>query len=170
MPRSPVADIESPDRRSDVAAACRQGSGWHNSGPMTSRHTAPQDTERRASGMRVRAAVMVLAAATALGTSTTEAAASASARAATDWDAIARCESGGNWKANTGNGHYGGLQFAQSSWVAAAGSSTRRGPTSRRARSRSRWRSASPGSRACPRGRARTRALALRSAMNSRDA
>ncbi|MEV5399387.1 transglycosylase family protein [Streptomyces cellulosae] len=88
---------------------------------MTSRHTAPQDTERRASGIRVRAAVMVLAAATALGTSTTEAAASASARAATDWDAIARCESGGNWKANTGNGHYGGLQFAQSSWVAAGG-------------------------------------------------
>lgn len=71
--------------------------------------------------MRVRAAVMVLAAATALGTSTTEAAASASARAATDWDAIARCESGGNWKANTGNGHYGGLQFAQSSWVAVSG-------------------------------------------------
>ncbi|GAA4310893.1 resuscitation-promoting factor protein RpfE [Streptomyces venetus] len=39
----------------------------------------------------------------------------------TDWDAIAACESGGNWKANTGNGHYGGLQFKQSSWVAAGG-------------------------------------------------
>ncbi|MFD3471075.1 transglycosylase family protein [Streptomyces sp. NPDC058682] len=38
-----------------------------------------------------------------------------------DWDAIARCESGGNWRANTGNGHYGGLQFTQSSWTAAGG-------------------------------------------------
>nr|WSX48428.1 transglycosylase family protein [Streptomyces sp. NBC_00974] len=37
------------------------------------------------------------------------------------WDAIARCESGGNWRANTGNGHYGGLQFTQSSWEAAGG-------------------------------------------------
>ncbi|MFD7136503.1 transglycosylase family protein [Streptomyces sp. NPDC059894] len=49
------------------------------------------------------------------------------ARAATaapadaDWNAIARCESGGDWHANTGNGHYGGLQFTQSSWVAAGG-------------------------------------------------
>ncbi|MFF9869421.1 transglycosylase family protein [Streptomyces sp. NPDC013953] len=38
-----------------------------------------------------------------------------------DWDAIASCESSGNWKANTGNGHYGGLQFTQSSWEAAGG-------------------------------------------------
>ncbi|MFG2483987.1 MULTISPECIES: transglycosylase family protein [Streptomyces] len=38
-----------------------------------------------------------------------------------DWDAIARCESGGNWRANTGNGHYGGLQFTRSSWNAAGG-------------------------------------------------
>ncbi|MFH9856261.1 transglycosylase family protein [Streptomyces althioticus] len=88
---------------------------------MTSRHTAPQVTERRAYGTRVRAALVVLAAATALGTTATEAAASASAHPGTDWDAIARCESGGNWKANTGNGHYGGLQFSQSSWVAAGG-------------------------------------------------
>ncbi|WP_324290426.1 transglycosylase family protein [Streptomyces sp. H27-H1] len=38
-----------------------------------------------------------------------------------DWNAIARCESSGNWQANTGNGHYGGLQFTQSSWKAAGG-------------------------------------------------
>ncbi|MFF8833329.1 transglycosylase family protein [Streptomyces sp. NPDC015131] len=38
-----------------------------------------------------------------------------------DWDAIAACESGGDWDANTGNGHYGGLQFKQSSWEAAGG-------------------------------------------------
>ncbi|MBW5483201.1 transglycosylase family protein [Streptomyces bambusae] len=38
-----------------------------------------------------------------------------------DWDAIAQCESSGRWHANTGNGHYGGLQFTQSSWRAAGG-------------------------------------------------
>nr|WP_079154005.1 transglycosylase family protein [Streptomyces subrutilus] len=38
-----------------------------------------------------------------------------------DWDAIAQCESGGDWRANTGNGHYGGLQFSRSSWKAAGG-------------------------------------------------
>ncbi|GGX73013.1 hypothetical protein GCM10010358_29220 [Streptomyces minutiscleroticus] len=38
-----------------------------------------------------------------------------------DWDAIAQCESSGDWNANTGNGHYGGLQFKQSSWEAAGG-------------------------------------------------
>jgi resuscitation-promoting factor RpfC len=33
-----------------------------------------------------------------------------------NWDAVAQCESGGNWSANTGNGLYGGLQFKQSTW------------------------------------------------------
>lgn len=38
------------------------------------------------------------------------------------WDQIARCESGGNWAINTGNGYYGGLQFSLSSWKAVGGS------------------------------------------------
>jgi hypothetical protein len=33
-----------------------------------------------------------------------------------DWDAVAQCESGNDWSANTGNGFYGGLQFKQSTW------------------------------------------------------
>ena len=33
-----------------------------------------------------------------------------------NWDAIAQCESGGNWSINSGNGHYGGLQFKQATW------------------------------------------------------
>jgi uncharacterized protein YabE (DUF348 family) len=37
------------------------------------------------------------------------------------WDRIAQCESGGNWHINTGNGYYGGLQFATSSWLANGG-------------------------------------------------
>jgi Transglycosylase-like domain len=38
-----------------------------------------------------------------------------------DWDAVARCESGGNWSINTGNGFYGGLQFTSSTWSAFGG-------------------------------------------------
>ena len=38
------------------------------------------------------------------------------------WDAIAACESGGNWAANTGNGYYGGLQFNLGTWRAYGGS------------------------------------------------
>jgi hypothetical protein len=34
-----------------------------------------------------------------------------------NWDAIAQCESGGNWQANTGNGEYGGLQFKPGTWA-----------------------------------------------------
>jgi resuscitation-promoting factor RpfE len=33
-----------------------------------------------------------------------------------NWDAIAQCESGGNWAINTGNGFHGGLQFTPSTW------------------------------------------------------
>ncbi len=46
----------------------------------------------------------------------------ASAQADTvDWDAIAQCESGGNWSTNTGNGAYGGLQFKPATWAANGG-------------------------------------------------
>ena len=38
-----------------------------------------------------------------------------------DWDAIAQCESGGNWSTNTGNGFYGGLQFKPSTWASHGG-------------------------------------------------
>ena len=37
------------------------------------------------------------------------------------WDAIAQCESGGDWSINTGNGYSGGLQFAQGTWLGHGG-------------------------------------------------
>ncbi len=46
------------------------------------------------------------------------------ANAATDgatWDALAQCESGGNWATNTGNGYSGGLQFSAGTWAAYGG-------------------------------------------------
>jgi hypothetical protein len=39
-----------------------------------------------------------------------------------NWDAVAACESGGNWAINTGNGYYGGLQFTPGTWHANGGS------------------------------------------------
>ncbi|CAN5804720.1 MAG: transglycosylase family protein [Geodermatophilaceae bacterium] len=38
-----------------------------------------------------------------------------------NWDALAGCESGGNWSINTGNGYYGGLQFDKGTWDAYGG-------------------------------------------------
>ncbi|MCX4585414.1 transglycosylase family protein [Streptomyces sp. NBC_01481] len=37
------------------------------------------------------------------------------------WEKVAACESTNNWKINTGNGYYGGLQFTQSTWEAYGG-------------------------------------------------
>lgn len=41
---------------------------------------------------------------------------SAEAASTATWDRLAQCESSGNWSINTGNGYYGGLQFAQGTW------------------------------------------------------
>lgn len=45
----------------------------------------------------------------------------APADAATVWDRVAQCESGGRWHINTGNGYYGGLQFSAATWRAYGG-------------------------------------------------
>jgi len=37
------------------------------------------------------------------------------------WDAVAQCESGGDWDINTGNGFYGGLQFWHPTWKSFGG-------------------------------------------------
>ncbi|MEU6564159.1 transglycosylase family protein [Nocardia nova] len=37
------------------------------------------------------------------------------------WDALAKCESGGNWGVNTGNGYFGGVQFDQNTWARQGG-------------------------------------------------
>ena len=51
----------------------------------------------------------------ALGTGT------ANADSGVNWDAVAACESGGNWATATGNGYYGGLQFTMGTWHANGG-------------------------------------------------
>ncbi len=37
------------------------------------------------------------------------------------WDALAQCESSGNWATNTGNGLYGGLQLDRGAWLSNGG-------------------------------------------------
>jgi hypothetical protein len=46
----------------------------------------------------------------------------ANAESGVNWDAVAACESGGNWSTATGNGYYGGLQFTMGTWRANGGS------------------------------------------------
>lgn len=82
--------------------------------------TSPQQTARRSrrlfAGGGLAAAGLAVAAGVIL--------APGAANAADDstWDALAQCESGGNWSINTGNGYYGGLQFNLQTWEANGGS------------------------------------------------
>src|SRR3954469_9116319 len=68
---------------------------------------------------RAAAGGLALIALTAAGI--TLSAAPASAASGSTWDAVAQCESSGNWQINTGNGYYGGLQFSQSTWAGYGG-------------------------------------------------
>jgi hypothetical protein len=69
----------------------------------------------------IKLAVLIGAfAAVAMGMSALFATAPASADTM-NWDAVAQCESGSNWAANTGNGHFGGLQFKPTTWSSNGG-------------------------------------------------
>ncbi len=74
------------------------------------RHRARKSNHRKA-GSTVAGAAAISATALLAGT----------AHADVNWDAVAACESGGNWAISTGNGFYGGLQFTLSTWRANGG-------------------------------------------------
>ncbi|MEY9841102.1 LysM repeat protein [Streptacidiphilus sp. EB103A] len=82
--------------------------------------TTATETEGGRKKSRLRAAVLagVVVAAPVAGLVT---ATSASAASTSTWEAVAQCESTGNWSINTGNGYYGGLQFSASTWAAYGG-------------------------------------------------
>ncbi|MFH8385924.1 transglycosylase family protein [Kitasatospora sp. NPDC018058] len=90
---------------------------------MTSRHetAAATDTTVSTKRNRVRMAVVAGAAVAALPVAGLVTATSASAAPSSAWDAVAQCESGGNWSISTGNGFHGGLQFTPSTWAAYGG-------------------------------------------------
>lgn len=87
---------------------------------MTGKHRYQRPRGPRTPGFVVASTVLATGA-----TLATPLAASASADV--NWDAIAACESGGNWHINTGNGFVGGLQFTMSTWHANGGTGS---PTS----------------------------------------
>ena len=70
----------------------------------------------------LRARVLEKPVTTIVAVGTREVATTNFAGGSTVWDALARCESGGNWATNTGNGYYGGLQFSLGTWQAYGGS------------------------------------------------
>jgi len=63
-----------------------------------------------------RAATMTATVAVAVAAPMVGGAGTASAADDSTWDALAQCESSGDWHINTGNGYYGGLQFYQPTW------------------------------------------------------
>ena len=85
---------------------------------MTRRTVARHRKPSKARTFALRGATVgVVAGAAALGLG----AGTASAAPDATWEAVAQCESSGNWSINTGNGYYGGLQFSQSTWNAYGG-------------------------------------------------
>jgi resuscitation-promoting factor RpfA len=81
----------------------------------TGRHRAPTSASklrRRAATVAATAGVAAVAPLLAAGPAHAD---------SVNWDAIAACESGGNWSINTGNGYSGGLQFSAGTWRAYGG-------------------------------------------------
>jgi LysM repeat protein len=76
-------------------------------------HRKPSQTARRTA---IGAAVFSTAAGPVMGIAGT-----AHAAGENTWQAVAMCESSGNWQINTGNGYFGGLQFSESTWLGYGG-------------------------------------------------
>ncbi|WP_051092894.1 transglycosylase family protein [Jongsikchunia kroppenstedtii] len=79
------------------------------------KHQGARGRPARTTVLRTALAGVAIAAPLALATPATASA------AVHNWDAVAQCESSGNWAANTGNGFFGGLQFTLSTWQAYGG-------------------------------------------------
>lgn len=78
--------------------------------------------KHRAQSPHLRDAAGAVGIAAAVGTASMLIIPGAQADPGVNWDAVAACESGGNWAINTGNGYMGGLQWLQSTWSANGGS------------------------------------------------
>jgi hypothetical protein len=70
---------------------------------------------------RLRRSLFAAVAVLAIGAPVSSMLSSADAATSRTWNRLANCESGGNWHINTGNGFYGGLQFAAGTWIGYGG-------------------------------------------------
>ncbi|MGI5374314.1 transglycosylase family protein [Streptomyces sp. CA-251387] len=84
-------------------------------------HDNARKTQKAPNGSRTRTTAVLAGAALLAPLGLLAATGNAAAADSGVWDRIAQCESGGNWHINTGNGYYGGLQFAASTWRAYGG-------------------------------------------------
>ncbi|TGD87488.1 resuscitation-promoting factor RpfA [Mycolicibacterium sp. CH28] len=80
---------------------------------MSGRHRKPTSSSISVAKLAVTGAV--------IGGGSLALAGQAQAAPDNEWDQVARCESGGNWAINTGNGYQGGLQFSPGTWAAHGG-------------------------------------------------
>ncbi|CAM3939963.1 transglycosylase family protein [Tsukamurella strandjordii] len=76
---------------------------------MSGRHRKQSTTGRTAAKVAATGALLG-------GATLAFSAPAANAAPDSQWDQVAKCESGGNWSINTGNGYHGGLQFSPSTW------------------------------------------------------
>ncbi|WP_041944276.1 transglycosylase family protein [Tsukamurella paurometabola] len=81
---------------------------------MSGRHRKQSTTGRTAAKVAATGALLG-------GATLAFSAPAANAAPDSQWDQVAKCESGGNWSINTGNGYHGGLQFSPSTWSAYGG-------------------------------------------------
>jgi hypothetical protein len=77
---------------------------------------ADQPRVRALNRRNTRRALAAVATATLVAAPMSATVINAGAATISTWERLARCESGGNWHINTGNGYYGGLQFSYSTW------------------------------------------------------
>ncbi|MFJ2189905.1 transglycosylase family protein [Kitasatospora sp. NPDC087861] len=80
----------------------------------------PHSCDERTPGVGLRWGVVVLVLA---GVATAPSGRAGAATRVADmvWDGLAQCESGGDWRADSGNGCYGGLQIWPPTWEDAGG-------------------------------------------------
>lgn len=91
-------------------------------GNYAPRHRGAKPARRTTNSLSAkRAAATTVSVAAAVAVPMMGAASPASAADDGTWNALAQCESTGNWQINTGNGYYGGLQFSQSTWESFGG-------------------------------------------------
>ena len=81
--------------------------------PMSGRHRKPTTSAVNVAKIAFTGAV--------IGSGSLALAGQAGAATDGEWDQVARCESGGNWAINTGNGYQGGLQFSPGTWASHGG-------------------------------------------------
>jgi LysM repeat protein len=112
-------EVESGDTLASIARQHDQVSSWQD---LAAANDKLNDPNLIFPGQVLQVAAPGDAAATEPAeTSQDDAAAAATTVDLATWEALAECESSGDWSINTGNGYYGGLQFLPSSWEAVGG-------------------------------------------------